>query len=48
MFVEFLKSLSIFGEKAPLEQVKELCGLIEAQADLDTEFSVGTFLLLYS
>lgn len=42
MFMEFLKSLSIFGEKAPPERMKELIGLIEGQADLDTKFDVIT------
>lgn len=41
MFMDFLKTLSIFGEKAPPERMKELVGLIEAQADLDAQFTVS-------
>ena len=44
MFMDFLKSLSIFGEKAPLERMKELIGIIEGQADLDVQFNVSAFL----
>ncbi|MBA0663120.1 hypothetical protein Goklo_007163 [Gossypium klotzschianum] len=40
MFMDFLKSLSIFGEKAPPERLKELIGIIEGQADLDAQFDV--------
>ncbi|XP_015874441.1 apoptosis inhibitor 5-like protein API5 [Ziziphus jujuba] len=40
MFMDFLKSLSIFGEKAPPERMKELIGIIEGQADLDAQFNV--------
>eukprot|EP00262_Sarcandra_glabra_P000246 TRINITY_DN10310_c0_g1_i1.p1 TRINITY_DN10310_c0_g1~~TRINITY_DN10310_c0_g1_i1.p1 ORF type:complete len:544 (+),score=111.51 TRINITY_DN10310_c0_g1_i1:289-1920(+) len=40
MFMDFLKSLSIFGEKAPPERVQELIELIEGQADLDAQFNV--------
>ncbi|KAG4196893.1 hypothetical protein ERO13_A06G200950v2 [Gossypium hirsutum] len=36
-----LKSLSIFGEKAPPERLKELIGIIEGQADLDAQFDVS-------
>lgn len=43
MFMDFLKSLSLFGEKAPPEQMKELIGIIEGQADLDAQFNVITF-----
>ncbi|XP_076944445.1 apoptosis inhibitor 5-like protein API5 isoform X1 [Bidens hawaiensis] len=39
MFMDFLKSLSIFGEKAPTERVQELVEIIEGQADLDAQFS---------
>ena len=42
MFMDFLKSLSIFGEKAPPERMKELIGIIEGQADLDAQFSVSS------
>lgn len=41
MFMDFLKSLSIFGEKAPPERMKELVGIVEGQADLDAQFSVS-------
>ncbi|XP_024543688.1 apoptosis inhibitor 5-like protein API5 [Selaginella moellendorffii] len=40
MFMEFLKSLSIFGEKAPQERVQELLEIVESQADLDSQFKV--------
>nr|GEV68786.1 hypothetical protein [Tanacetum cinerariifolium] len=41
MFMDFLRSLSIFGEKAPTERVQELVEIIEGQADLDARFSVS-------
>lgn len=41
MFMDFMKSLSIFGEKAPLERVKELTELIEGQADVNAQFNVS-------
>ncbi|XXG61469.1 hypothetical protein AAC387_Pa05g0074 [Persea americana] len=41
MFMDFLKSLSIFGEKAPQEHVQELIEIIEGQADLDAQFNVS-------
>ncbi|GLU13776.1 hypothetical protein SLE2022_303880 [Rubroshorea leprosula] len=40
MFMDFLKSLSIFGEKAPPEHMKELIEIVEGQADLDAQFNV--------
>ncbi|KAK4493234.1 hypothetical protein RD792_017896 [Penstemon davidsonii] len=40
MFMDFLKSLSMFGEKAPPERVQELIEIIEDQADLDAQFNV--------
>ncbi|KAG6756088.1 hypothetical protein POTOM_039508 [Populus tomentosa] len=40
MFMDFLKKLSIFGDKAPSERMKELVGIIEGQADLDSAFDV--------
>ena len=40
MFMNFLKSLILFGEKAPPERVQELIEIIEAQADLDIQFDV--------
>jgi len=45
MFMDFLKSLSLFGEKAPAERMKELIGIIEGQADLDAQFNVIIALL---
>lgn len=41
MFIDFLKSLSLFGEKAPPERVQELVEIIEGQADLDAQFNVS-------
>lgn len=41
MFMDFLKTLSIFGEKAPTERVQELVEIIEGQADLDAQFSAS-------
>lgn len=41
MFMDFLKSLKLFGDQAPAERMKELIGLIEAQADLDAQFNVS-------
>ncbi|AAF88129.1 Hypothetical protein [Arabidopsis thaliana] len=41
MFMDFLKSLSIFGGKAPQERMQELVEIIEGQADLDSEFNRG-------
>ncbi|KAJ0589689.1 putative apoptosis inhibitory 5 [Helianthus annuus] len=41
MFMDFLKSLSIFGEKAPTGRVQELVEIIEGQADLDAQFDVS-------
>uniref|UniRef100_A0A0D6R7H4 Apoptosis inhibitor 5 n=2 Tax=Spermatophyta TaxID=58024 RepID=A0A0D6R7H4_ARACU len=41
MFMDFLKSLSIFGEKAPTERVQELMEIVEGQADLDAQFNVS-------
>lgn len=46
MFMDFLKSLSIFGEKAPPERMKELIGIIEGQADLDAQFNVSAYLIV--
>ncbi|KAL2476392.1 Apoptosis inhibitory protein 5 (API5) [Abeliophyllum distichum] len=40
MFIDFLKSLSLFGQKAPVERVEELVEIIEGQADLDAQFDV--------
>ncbi|KAF8408994.1 hypothetical protein HHK36_005065 [Tetracentron sinense] len=41
MFMDFLISLSIFGENAPPERVQELIEIIEGQADLDAQFNVS-------
>ncbi|XAR59209.1 hypothetical protein NMG60_11014916 [Bertholletia excelsa] len=41
MFMDFLKTLSIFGEKAPPERVQELIEIVEGQADLDAQFNVS-------
>ncbi|KAH9618980.1 hypothetical protein KSS87_008228 [Heliosperma pusillum] len=38
MFIDFLKTLSIFDDKAPRERVQELMEIIESQADLDSQF----------
>ncbi|KAG0502492.1 hypothetical protein HPP92_002564 [Vanilla planifolia] len=40
MFVDFLNSFSIFGDKAPSERIQELIEIIEGQADLDAQFNV--------
>lgn len=42
MFMDFLRSLSLFGRNAPVERVQELVEIIEGQADLDTQFNVST------
>ncbi|KAJ9690573.1 hypothetical protein PVL29_012960 [Vitis rotundifolia] len=41
MFMDFLRSLTLFGEKAPPERVQELIEIIEGQADLDAQFNVS-------
>ncbi|XP_076921588.1 apoptosis inhibitor 5-like protein API5 isoform X2 [Bidens hawaiensis] len=41
MFMDFLKSLNIFGDKAPTERIQELIEIIESQADLDAQFDVS-------
>ncbi|PRQ19479.1 putative apoptosis inhibitory 5 [Rosa chinensis] len=41
MFLDLLKGLSIFGDKAPKERRVELVGIIEGQADLDAQFDVS-------
>ncbi|KAL0353018.1 UNVERIFIED_CONTAM: Apoptosis inhibitor 5-like protein API5 [Sesamum angustifolium] len=40
MFMDFLKSLGMFGEKAPRERIQELIEIVESQADLDAQFNV--------
>ncbi|PSR96386.1 Apoptosis inhibitor 5-like protein, partial [Actinidia chinensis var. chinensis] len=39
MFIDFLRSLSLFGQNAPVERVQELVEIIEGQADLDAQFN---------
>ncbi|XP_055807628.1 apoptosis inhibitor 5-like protein API5 isoform X2 [Solanum dulcamara] len=41
MFMDFLKSLSLFGHNAPAERIQELVEIIEGQADLDAQFNVS-------
>ncbi|RVX03870.1 Apoptosis inhibitor 5-like protein API5 [Vitis vinifera] len=41
LFMDFLRSLSLFGQKAPAERVQELIEIIEEQADLDAQFDVS-------
>ncbi|CAO2816602.1 unnamed protein product [Amaranthus hypochondriacus] len=40
MFIDFLKSLNLFGDGAPHARVRELIETIESQADLDAQFDV--------
>ena len=42
MFIDFLRSLSLFGQNAPVERIQELVEIIEGQADLDAQFNVST------
>lgn len=44
MFMDFLRSLSIFGEKASPERIQELLEVVEGQADLDAQFNVRVHL----
>ena len=39
--MDFLRSLSIFGDSAPREFFQELIEIIQAQADLDAQFDVS-------
>ncbi|KAJ9671522.1 hypothetical protein PVL29_025296 [Vitis rotundifolia] len=39
--MDFLRSLSLFGQKASAERVQELIEIIEEQADLDAQFDVS-------
>lgn len=49
MFMDFLRSLILFGEKAPPERVQELIEIIEGQADLDAQFNVSAcFIVIIS
>lgn len=41
MFMDFLKSLSIFGDQASPERIQELLEIVEGQADLDAQFNVS-------
>ncbi|XP_010260402.1 PREDICTED: apoptosis inhibitor 5-like protein API5 isoform X2 [Nelumbo nucifera] len=41
MFMDFLKSLSLFGDNSLPEHVQELIEIIEGQADLDAQFNVS-------
>ncbi|MCO5559648.1 hypothetical protein L7F22_013249 [Adiantum nelumboides] len=41
MFMDFLKSLSMFGDEAPPERIQELLEIVEGQADLDAQFNVS-------
>lgn len=41
MFMDFLKSLSLFGQHASVERIQELVEIIEGQADLDAQFDVS-------
>ena len=41
LFMDFLKSFSIFGDGAPPERIQELIEIIEGQADLDAQFNVS-------
>lgn len=41
LFMDFLRSLSIFGDSAPRESFQELIEIIQAQADLDAQFNVS-------
>ncbi|KAJ6833668.1 apoptosis inhibitor 5-like protein API5 [Iris pallida] len=41
LFMDFLKSFSIFGDSAPPEHIQELIEIIEGQADLDAQFNVS-------
>jgi len=40
MFMDFLKSLALFGDKASTERVQELLEIVEGQADLDAVFNI--------
>ncbi|XP_028116242.1 apoptosis inhibitor 5-like protein API5 isoform X3 [Camellia sinensis] len=41
LFMDFLGSLSLFGQNAPVERVQELVEIIEGQADLDAQLQVS-------
>jgi hypothetical protein len=40
MFMDFLKGLTLFNDKAPPERIQELLEIVEGQADLDAVFTV--------
>ncbi|CAM6023087.1 unnamed protein product [Sphagnum balticum] len=40
MFMDFLKSLTLFNDKSPPERVQELLEIVEGQADLDAIFTI--------
>jgi len=44
LFMGFLRSLSIFGDTAPRESFQELIEIIQAQADLNSQFNVSMLL----
>lgn len=41
MLMNFLRTLSLFGDKAPPERMQELVDIVEAQADLDSKFDIS-------
>ncbi|KAG1330485.1 apoptosis inhibitor 5-like protein API5 [Cocos nucifera] len=41
LFMDFLRSFSIFGDSSPPEHIQELIEIIEGQADLDAQFNVS-------
>lgn len=41
LFMDFLRSFSIFGVGVPPEHIQELIEIIEGQADLDAQFNVS-------
>lgn len=47
LFIDFLKSLTLFGKNAPVERVQELVEIIEGQADLDAQFNVCTAFICF-
>lgn len=42
LFMDFLRSFSIFGDGVPQENMQELIEIIEGQADLDAQFNVSS------
>ncbi|CAL9183035.1 unnamed protein product [Musa hybrid cultivar] len=40
LFMDFLRSFSIFGDGVPPERIQELIEIVEGQADLDAQFNV--------